>query len=526
MAIPRKENPSEAVEMLLHRLNTKFTPYSIRNLQQHPDYPSLLSINHTLNQLQIDNIALRATYEQLQNEFPKPLLVHTQQQGGTYRVIDTLDEENVYFVNKKGTLQSQSKEDFLKSWSGVAVLVDEQTKGVEKDYAANRTKALLDQAKLPGIAVGLVLLMVYTFYYTNNVSSAFDYLFLLTKALGIAATIPLMIRLVDKENPFVEKLCHSSKANCSSILDSPAASFLGVFAWSEIGFVYFATLFFYLLLFQAHANVLIAGFALLAAPYTAYSLYYQWKIARQWCRLCLAVQVVLLLELGLAIAFFSTYTLSPVSLPSILALVLVLVMAVSGYGLLKPILIEWRSFKQQFPRLNRIKYKQEVFQLLLRKNPAMDTSGVIPIQLGNPEGKHQLTIISNPTCGPCINMHQKLFEVLKGKENVGVQEIFLTGQHENSRDYQIAKCMVTLYQSTKTTTAKEAIAAYYEDKDSKSWMQKYDQAKADRAEVKQTLEQHRAWCREREISSTPTILYNGYQFPKEYTIEDLDYLLE
>ena len=531
MAQSLKENPSEAVGILLHRLNTRFTDYSIRTLQQHPDYPSLLSINHTLNQLQIDNIALRATYEQLQNDFPKPLLVHTQQQGGTYRVVDKLDEETIYFVDKRGKLQAQLKEDFLKSWSGVAVLVDEQTKGVEKDYAVNRTKALLDQAKFPGAVLGLVLLIGYIFYYTDTLFSTFDYLFLLTKAMGVAATIPLMIRLIDKENPFVKKLCHSqkgkSKINCASILDSPAANVLGVFSWSEIGFVYFVTLFFYLLLFQAHANALIAGFAILAAPYTLYSLYYQGKIARQWCRLCLAVQAILLLELGLAIAFFSTYTLSPVSLPSILALMLVSVVVISGYSLLKPLLIEWKSLKQQFPRLNSIKYKPEVFQSLLRKNPAMDTTGVVPIQLGNPEGKHQLTIISNPTCGPCISMHRKLFEVLKSKENVGVQEIFLTDGNANSAAHQIAECMLKLSQSANPAT-KEGIAEYYHyySHDRKGWLQKYDHVEANSAETKQILEQHIAWCWERKVSATPLLLYNGYQLPKEYTIEDLDYLLE
>ncbi len=93
MAQSLKENPSEALGILLHRLNTKFTHYSIRTLQQHPDYPSLLSINHALDQLQIDNVALRATYEQLQHEFPKPLLVHTGENGGTYRVVENLDEQ-------------------------------------------------------------------------------------------------------------------------------------------------------------------------------------------------------------------------------------------------------------------------------------------------------------------------------------------------------------------------------------------------------------------------------------------------
>ena len=175
------ENPSKALEILLHRLNTKFTSYSIRNLKKHPDYPSLLSINHTLDQLQIDNIATRTTYEQMQNEFPKPLLVHMQERGGSYRVVDKLDDDSVYFVNRKGKLLSQSRSAFMKSWSGVAMLIDSETKGVEKDYATNRVKDVFGKAALLLVIFGLLLFIVYTVTYTSTLSTTFDYLFLLTK---------------------------------------------------------------------------------------------------------------------------------------------------------------------------------------------------------------------------------------------------------------------------------------------------------------------------------------------------------
>ncbi|WKN29766.1 vitamin K epoxide reductase family protein [Porifericola rhodea] len=532
MDVSLKNNPSEAVEVLLKSLQAKFTDYSINSLKQHPDYPSLLSINHTLNQLQIDNLAIRATYEQLQNKFPKPLLVHTRDEGGTYRVIAQLDEEQVTFVDRKGKQRSQSKTDFLKSWSGIAVLVDEETKGEERGYALNKIKALLNKAVLPLLMFSLALLMVYIISYTDNLLSTFDYLFLLTKTLGIAATIPLIIRLLDKNNPFVKKLCHSGKAggksNCARVLDSPTAHLLELFAWSEIGFVYFTSLFLYVLLFPSHLLVLIAGLAVLAAPYTFYSVYYQWKVARQWCRLCLAVQGVILLELILAILYFNTYSFTALSLAGIASLLLVSAIVVSTYSLLKPILTEIKSNQTQIQRLKKIKYKPEVFQLLLSQNPAMDTSEINAIQLGNPESKHKITIISNPTCGPCVKMHHRLFELLKTKENINLQEIFLTSEDENSPAYQIAKAMLKLYQTKDIEIVKEAIASYYryEKADYKKWLEQYASDKTGHIEIKQILKQHIAWCRERKISATPTMLYNGYELPKEYTIEDLDYLMD
>jgi uncharacterized membrane protein len=528
-----KNNPSEALIVLLKRLKAKFTDYSIDGLKQHPDYPSLLAINHTLNQLQIDNLAIRATYEQLQNDFPKPLLVHTRDERGTYKVIDQLDEEQVTFVDRKGKLQSQSKSDFLKSWSGVAVLVDEETRGIEKDYALNRIKAWLNKAVIPLLIFSLALLVVYIIYYTDNLTSTFDYLFLLTKLLGVASTIPLVIRLIDKENTFVKKLCHSgktgSKSNCDSILDSPAANVLGVFSWSEIGFVYFCSLFLYILLLRSHSIVLVASLAVLVVPFTIYSIYYQWKVARAWCKLCLAVQAIFLAELALAFTFYNTYGYSPVPLESLLALVLIFGITISFYSLLKPVLTQWKSYKAQIPRLNKIKYKQEVFQFLLSKSQPMDTTKIAPLKLGNPEGAHVITIVSNPTCGPCFRMHHRLFEFLKSKDNVSLEEVFLTSEDENSTAYRIAEAMLQLYHTQGIEIAKEAIASFYKDEksDYRKWLEEFGQCKADyHPGAVQTLKKHIAWCRKRKISATPTILYNGYELPKEYTIEDLDYLID
>jgi hypothetical protein len=43
-----------------------------------------------------------------------------------------------------------------------------------------------------------------------------------------------------------------------------------------------------------------------ASLYIFFSVYYQWKVAKQWCPLCLTVQVVLLLELLWCVVNFWT----------------------------------------------------------------------------------------------------------------------------------------------------------------------------------------------------------------------------
>lgn len=525
-----EDNSQEALRILLCRLNTKFTNYSIRSLKQHPSYPSLLSINHTLAQLQIDNVALRATYDQLlQSTFPKPLLVHTTENGGTYQVVDHLDEEQILFVNSKGKLESQPKNEFLKVWSGVVMLVDEQTQGKEPNYALNRIKDFLSAARLPLAMLGILLLLFYIGYYTSHLTSVFDYLFLSTKVLGIVVTVPLIVRSIDRHSKWAGQLCSAGgKFDCNSILDTPAARIWELFSWSEIGFLYFTVLFGYLLLFPTHTNWYVVGLSLLAAPFIVYSVYYQARVAKRWCRLCLLVQGVLLLDLVLAIAVLATDNPAPVNAQSTLALGLTGFLFMAVYSYWQPVWAEQTQLKQQLPLLHRIKFNEQVFHTLVKQQPIIDTANFDAPQLSNPLGKHQLTIISNPKCLPCVKMHQKLPKILANKENVGIREIFMTSGDKDSSAYQVAVCMLAMHQTKSATQVQEAIKKYYQTEytNLEAWLQQHKPIDANIEEAEKVLEQHIAWCWENKLLETPTVLYNGYRLPSEYTIEDLNYLFD
>src|SRR6202000_2271777 len=83
------------------------------------------------------------------------------------------------------------------------------------------------------------------------------------------------------------------------------ASHIGGISWSAIGFTYFTGS----LLFQLFAGMinpvalsLLAWINLAALPYVLFSVFYQWRVARQWCVLCLSVQVLLVLQFVTALA--------------------------------------------------------------------------------------------------------------------------------------------------------------------------------------------------------------------------------
>src|SRR5699024_12035574 len=118
-------------------------------------------------------------------------------------------------------------------------------------------------------------------------------LFGLLSLIGMVVTGGLLWYEVDHQNPVLKKICTSGRnTNCGNVLQSKAAKLGGIISWSEIGFIYFSGGFLSLLLSGMSSDVmfLLGWLNVLAAPYVLFSIYYQWRIAREWCVLCLTVQ--------------------------------------------------------------------------------------------------------------------------------------------------------------------------------------------------------------------------------------------
>lgn len=126
----------------------------------------------------------------------------------------------------------------------------------------------------------------FTVYYGNIVTSRF-----------CAIATLLVWHDIDRYSPAVQAVCGiSKKLNCNAVLDSKGSGLFGI-KWSTIGFSYFVGGLLYIMVkgFD-HATALstLWQINLLGTLYVFYSLYYQWKIAKNWCVLCLLVQVVLI----------------------------------------------------------------------------------------------------------------------------------------------------------------------------------------------------------------------------------------
>ena len=95
-----------------------------------------------------------------------------------------------------------------------------------------------------------------------------------------------------KVNMLTKSALYSIQTDCNNILESDAAKIGGVLSWSEVGLGYFISNITLLICYPSLISYL-SIINICALPYTLWSVWYQYKIAKQWCVLCLLVQLLL-----------------------------------------------------------------------------------------------------------------------------------------------------------------------------------------------------------------------------------------
>ena len=267
-------------------------------------------------------------------------------------------------------------------------------------------------------------------------------------------------------------------------------------------------------------------------PYAVWSVWYQKARIKQWCVLCLIVQVLLwtifiinLLFGNLQLGEFFNLNNSQFSISnSQLAIVACCYcITILGINILVPKLSTTNATQSLQQSMNSVKANESVFEALLKQQPFYETNDCNSIiRFGNPNSKLQLTILSNPYCNPCSKMHKRIEELLqKSSNNISVQYI-LSSFNENldsTNKFLIAACLID-----KTDSAMQIFKDWFE----KGKLLRDDYFKdmglqMENPMIEVEFQKHELWKEKNRIRRTPTVLVNGYQLPEIYKIKDLRY---
>jgi len=168
--------PVSVTIALLKTLRVKVTRTTVNEtLQNHPDYPSLLSISDSLKKWHIDNVALEVQPKQLP-EFQLPFIAVLDK--GSFVLVTKINERVTYqtgIANRTSVILE--KEEFLERWNGIVLKAEAVAQSGEKNYKQVRKKELLNIAKTPFLLLIPVLVSLFAIQ-NNNWTWAFS-LFLL-----------------------------------------------------------------------------------------------------------------------------------------------------------------------------------------------------------------------------------------------------------------------------------------------------------------------------------------------------------
>jgi uncharacterized membrane protein len=523
----------------LKLLNVPVTATTLRQqLQENPFYPSLYSLSNVLERLHLETTAFKTDKEKFDNLQP-PFITYVsgQNTGKDFVLVTGISQNEIEYKAENEKPMKVSKETFLKHWQETVFIAEANEKSGEADFDVKRKKEIAARNKANALIGASIFLLAATIYFFLH-SLALDLIMnaavlLLIKIAGVAATILLLIYEIDKSNAFVKSICTEGKqTNCAAVLQSKASKILGM-RWSEAGFFYFASTFLFLL-FPAVSfadKIFILALAnIIAAPYIVFSIYYQWKIVKQWCPLCLTVQAVLAVELSWSIVNFWTHSSAFSFQPSaftVLPIVYCLLIPISVWFILKPFILKAKDEPVYKAAYKRFLYNPETFNHLLQQQPIAPRGYEnIGITIGDPAAETTIIKVCNPYCGPCAKAHLILDEIIYNNKNVKLKLIFTASNDKDDKRGIAARHLLAVHEKQNCLQTQQALDDWYmaDKKDYEAFASKYPVNEEIKHQENQ-IEEMKEWCKQAAISFTPTIFINGYRLPEKYKVEELKYIL-
>lgn len=512
-----------AIECLLKQLKVKYTRRYLQDLYDlNPYKDNFFGISNLLSEYKIKTAGYRVKNKNDLSEISYPAIATVKNE---FVVLSGVVADKIVF-SRNGQEKSLAVDEFIAA-NNIVLTCEKSSASIEPDYMEHRKQEIFSVFRNFALIASLVMLSGVSIFFHDRYTYPSTYMLLALNALGVYTGILLLQKQMHIQNDQADKLCSLvKKGNCSAVLHSSAAKFMGVIGWSEFGFGYFITGLF-ILLFIPSLIPYLGIINCCALPYTLWSIWYQKFKAKQWCILCLIVQTLFWL-------LFVTYLMSgylfvpQLFVPQLIIVACVFALSILSVNILIPYLAEKRVLKKVLEKYNKLKINDNVFRIKLLSQKHYEVNkNTSSILFGNRDAQNLITVVSNPHCAPCAVMHKRISNMLAtAGDKICVQYIFsaFTPNLEKSSDF------LTAVYFSEDISLEDKHAIYdewfeYGKADSQSFFKKYNISFQNEL-VEAENQKHTKWKQETMITLTPTVLFNGYRLPEEYTIEDLLYFTD
>jgi uncharacterized membrane protein len=351
----------------------------------------------------------------------------------------------------------------------------------------------------------------------------------LTTVAGLFISFLVVQHELGYSNSLTEQLCGISKhADCDAVLHSNKSKLFKWMNWADAGIVYFSAILLITTLTSINSNLssFIPLWSLLAVcslPFLFFSLYYQWRVVKKWCTLCLLTVTVLSVQFIVlvpdAMRLVKSGSVST-SFSSVLTAAFMFT-AVSGlwFLLVKPVLYKLKKKTEDNYRLLRFKNNRDIFNTLLQQQRRVST--VVfenDLQLGTPDAPVQIMVACNPYCSPCAKAHMALHELTE-QNDIGLVVRFTIKADNKDKRTQAVEYILQLVKGKDSSYKRKVLHDWYKWMNKELFEKEYPLLKA--GPVADQLLLHEQWVQAAGIKATPTLFINGFELPKQYRAEDL-----
>lgn len=518
MMIFETKNSSNILTAMLQHLGVKYTSeYANKLYNEHPYKENMFGLSMMLSTYGIKNMGIRVKKEDI-DKLPVPFVAHLNDQFATvYKV----KNRRIHYAIGEIDM-TINEEIFREMWTGTVLIAEASPEPQEPNYKSNLKKQILHQWQ----RILCITMIAICFILTYKANKLYDdpetTIMLCLNLIGVYIGYLLVLKQMHIQSKYADKVCTLLKrGDCNNILESSAAKLFGIVSWSELGLCYFSTNIFILLVFPN----LLPYYALInicVLPYSLWSIWYQKYRAKQWCPLCLCVQVLFWMIFAgnfywgwivnldfkaedivwICVIYSSPYLILDIAIPNI---------------------ERARQATYTTQAMNSIKMRDDVFSTILKQQTHYTIDkNTSQILLGNKESDILITILTNPHCEPCADMHRKIHTLLQDVgDKICIQYIFtsFSNEFETSNKFLIA---IYLYKPIEEAT--NIYEKWYRDKKYKkeSIFEEYS-LDLQSEEVIAENNKHYLWKEKNKLHATPTVLFNGYYLPDTYKIEDIKY---
>ena len=521
-----EKNAFESLWQLIRLSKIKVTATSLKNAILQHNYPTtMLGLSEILNDFNIPNLATKLEPEQLY-DIPLPAIAYFDSNGGTFVTVTKIENDTIDWRHDRDGIFKESINEFTHKWQGITLLTEPNDGSGEPGYSENRRDEVLNSLRMPFVIVGLIVCLCMAIFNISKEISFVNhwayYALLLSKSVGVIISVLLIWYSLDIDNPFLQKVCKlNNKSNCATILNAPASKIFGFVSWAEIGFFYFAGSFLALIFGGIQALPLLKGLGLLALPYTIWSVYYQGVVAKEWCILCISVQVLLWIE------FFVNWPitfnlLESISLPLVISTFLITPLL---WAIVKRPLKKSLRMDTLYAELQKLKFSTDFVNTVFSKEVFLPPffEGMRTIKIGDTKADNHFLLILSPTCGSCRQAYFASKRLIEKQENLRIDIVLAASMVLHDEAGKVARRI--LGQDTQHQM-ETALHEWFKDdtKNLNKWI-KTTQLQDETIKGQEQMALHLRWLEMANIREAPVRFLNNRFIPNTYQVNDLEKIM-